>query len=161
MPKPDHANSPGASKEMISQATARCPQDTAKSGETTPLVLIVEDHEDTRFLLSYVLEQSGIRVVEARDGAEAVFVAQRLLPNLIVMDAVMPRVDGLTALKAIRKNELLREVPITLISGRAEREARVEAFSLGANEYFVKPFSLRDFEISVFNQLGIKRKPIF
>ena len=68
-----------------------------------PLVLIVDDHSDTRELLRSVIESKGYRVVEARDGEEAVRLAECFLPNLILMDTSLPHVDGLMATQRIRK----------------------------------------------------------
>jgi two-component system cell cycle response regulator DivK len=122
--------------------------------EVKPLILIVEDDEDTRFLLSFLMKQSGFRVVQAFDGAEAIKIAVRRLPDLILMDTSLPRVDGLTATRGIRKVARLSSVPIIFVSGHAQPEARTAALATGGNEYFVKPINLNDLEIAVKKQLA-------
>jgi CheY-like chemotaxis protein len=104
-----------------------------------PLVLLVEDHEDTRFLYKCLLAMRGYTVVEAVNGEEAIEVAERLGPDLILMDASLPRVDGITATRRIRDLAHLQKVPIIFTSGRAEPDAMSEAHAAGCNEYLVKP----------------------
>lgn len=101
------------------------------------------------------MKQCGFRVVQARDGAEAIKVAVRRLPDLILMDTTLPRVDGLTATRGIRNVARLSNVPIIFVSGHAEPEARAAALATGGNEYFVKPINLHDLEIAVKKQLAI------
>lgn len=140
-------------------------QVTRNKREVRPLILIVEDHEDTRFLLSFVMEQCGFRVIQALDGVEAVHAAEKTRPDLILMDTNLPRVDGLMATRAIRNG--LHDVPIVFISGHAEPEARAAAIATGGNEYFVKPINLKELEIVVKkqladnNRLGVELLPIF
>lgn len=140
---------------------------TRNKREVRPLILIVEDHEDTRFLLSFVMEQCGFRVIQALDGVEAVHAAEKTRPDLILMDTNLPRVDGLMATRAIRNVARLHDVPIVFISGHAEPEARAAAIATGGNEYFVKPINLKELEIVVKkqlannNRLGVELLPIF
>lgn len=106
-----------------------------------PLVLVVEDHEDTRFMLRTILEMRGIRVTEAVDGEEAVRAAEALHPDLVLMDGSLPRLDGLTATRRIREREDGHKVPIVILSGHADPALQVEAFAAGCDAYLVKPLN--------------------
>lgn len=108
-----------------------------------PLVLVVEDHEDTRFLLRTVLEMSGCRVVEACDGFEAVEMAGREQPDLILMDASLPLLSGLAATRLIRENTLLQKVLIVALSGWATPSFHAAALAAGCNECLDKPIDFK------------------
>lgn len=118
-----------------------------------PLVLLVEDHDDTRELLRFVAESRGCRVLEASDGEEAIRVAVLSNPDVILMDTNLPRVDGLMATKTIRGIESLNRVPIIFISGHARPEDRAKALATGANSYFVKPVKLSELELALEHEL--------
>lgn len=111
-----------------------------------PLILVVEDHEDTRFMLRIILEMTGMRVAEAEDGPTGVRVAEETCPDLILMDWSLPRMDGLSAMRLIHERASLREVPIVMISGHAEAASQREAFAAGCCDYLVKPFGVEEME---------------
>lgn len=115
---------------------------TIGSPRSRPLVLIAEDHEDTRSLLKTVLEMSGYDFTEAADGEEAVRLAQHFQPDLILMDVGLPRVDGVTATRRIRGAADSERVPIVCLSGHAEASFIVLAREAGCDEYMVKPIDL-------------------
>jgi two-component system, OmpR family, phosphate regulon response regulator PhoB len=118
------------------------PENSRTNG--SPLVLVVDDHADTRDMLRVAIELKGCRVVEASDGEEAVLLAERTLPNLILMDTSLPKVDGYMATERIRKIESVRSVPILFLSGHAEAPARDLALAAGGDGYFVKPIDLEE-----------------
>jgi two-component system cell cycle response regulator DivK len=105
----------------------------------SPLVLVVEDVEETRQAMRRLLEMSGCRVVEAANGREAVEVAGREQPSLILMDLNMPVLDGFTAALRIRENEQARHVPIIAVTAYDSAESRAAARAVGCNEYVAKP----------------------
>ena len=109
-----------------------------------PTVLIVDDYDDVRPLIRRWLEDFGCRVVEASGGKEAVEVAKREHPNLILMDLFMPEVDGYAAAFRIRRDEELKDVPIVAISAYGElgidAQAQIDPQAVGFNEYVPKPF---------------------
>ncbi|MGB9178627.1 MAG: response regulator [Pyrinomonadaceae bacterium] len=111
-----------------------------------PLVLVVEDHDDTRFLLTYLLEMRGCRVELAADGEAAVCAAEKLRPDLILMDASLPRLDGLAATRRIRGTPALACVPIVFLSGDAHPSFRAVALETGGNDYLIKPFEIDQLE---------------
>lgn len=119
-----------------------------------PLVLVVEDHDDTRLMLMYLLERRGCRVALAEDGETAVRVAEQTRPDLILMDAGLPRMDGLAAARRIRKTPALARVPIVFLSGHAQPSFRAVALETGGNDYLIKPFEVEQLERVLERHLG-------
>ncbi len=105
-------------------------------------VLVVEDHEDTRFLLKTILELRGVSVVEAVNGEMAIALAANVHLDLILMDVTLPLLDGFEATRRIRQLASTREVPIVFLSGHAHPAAEAKAFAVGCTDYLVKPFAL-------------------
>ena len=108
-----------------------------------PLVLIVEDHADTREMLRILLNMMGCRVIEAEDGEQAMSVAEKGHPDLILLDVKMPLLDGMTVTRLIRSHPILNGVPIVLITGLGTPQLHREAFVAGCNDCLTKPL---DFE---------------
>jgi two-component system cell cycle response regulator DivK len=104
-----------------------------------PLVLVVEDHEDTRFLLRVLLERRGVRVIEAGDGEAGVRAAEELHPDLILMDWSLPRVDGMAAMRLIRERDPSHHTPIVFLSGHVAPASQKAAREAGCAEYLIKP----------------------
>jgi CheY-like chemotaxis protein len=108
------------------------------------LVLIADDDADILSLVRAVLERSGHEVVAASDGAEALASVRAREPDLVVLDIAMPEVDGLEVLRRLRADPTTSELPVVLLSARAQ-EADVErGFAIGASAYLKKPFSPRE-----------------
>jgi two-component system, OmpR family, response regulator MtrA len=108
------------------------------------LVLIADDDADILSLVKAVLERSGHEVVAASDGAEALASVRARKPDLVVLDIAMPEVDGLEVLRRLRADPTTSELPVVLLSARAQ-EADVErGFAIGASAYLKKPFSPRE-----------------
>jgi chemosensory pili system protein ChpA (sensor histidine kinase/response regulator) len=105
-------------------------------------VLIVDDSLSVRRVLAGVVEAAGWHSVQARDGLEALEYLQRVdtSPDLVLLDIEMPRLDGFELTQALRSQDAYRDVPIVIISSRANEKHRERAASLGATEYLVKPF---------------------
>src|SRR5215211_5571104 len=107
-----------------------------------PLVLVADDHEDTRLLFRAVLEVRGYGVIEAADGEETVRTAENERPDLILMDGSLPRLSGVDATRRIRESDHIGHVPIVFISGHAGAAFLALAREAGCDEYLVKPFEL-------------------
>ena len=105
-----------------------------------PTILLVEDFDDTRLMMKMWLTRNGYRVVEAETGEEAIDVAQRELPDLIIMDVMMPGMNGLDATQRIREYQALRRTPIVAVSAYGADEYRSLAIDAGCNEYVSTPF---------------------
>lgn len=107
-------------------------------------VLVVEDEEDILELVAYNLEQSGLRVLKARDGEEAVAVVLRERPDLVVLDIMLPKMDGKEVCRRIRQNEQTRTTPVIMLTALADEVDRIVGFELGADDYLPKPFSPKE-----------------
>jgi signal transduction histidine kinase len=107
-------------------------------------VLIVDDNKDMRDYLTRIV-RSRWKVRSAINGQEAIALVQTWVPDVIVSDVMMPELDGFGLLKALRENDLTREIPVMLLSARAGDEARLDGMGAGADDYLIKPFSSREF----------------
>ena len=108
--------------------------------------MVVDDHDDTRLLLRHVLETKGYRVVEAINGQEAVDIAYREHPDLILMDLDLPILDGIAATQRIRQQAQMADVPIVAVTAYPMSYTRVKAFAKGCDEYLAKPIDLTELE---------------
>jgi len=107
-------------------------------------ILIVEDESDLVKLLKYNLEKEGFRVNYATDGSLALAEARRDPPDLVILDLMLPGLDGLEVCRQLRRNERFVRVPILILSARSEEADRVVGLELGADDYVTKPFSTRE-----------------
>jgi CheY-like chemotaxis protein len=112
-------------------------------------ILVVDDFDDTRFLLRTWLERKGFRVIEAQDGLQAVSAAANSIPDLIIMDLEMPGMDGLSATRKIREVEALRRIPVVAVSAYGADQFRSEALAAGCNEYVSTPFEPNELELLI------------
>jgi DNA-binding response OmpR family regulator len=104
-------------------------------------VLVVDDEERLTSLVKTYLEQAGFRAVTARDGHEALFLARQEKPDLIVLDVMMPEMDGLEFMRLHRKE---RETPIIMLTAKVEDTDKLLGLEMGADDYVTKPFSPRE-----------------
>ncbi|MBW4090912.1 MAG: response regulator [Proteobacteria bacterium] len=111
---------------------------------TTARVLLADDSADMRQYLARLLLAEGYEVETAVDGDAALGLARMRPPDLVLADVMMPKLDGLALLRALRTDPLTAETPVILLSARAGEEARVEGLQSGADDYLVKPFSARE-----------------
>jgi CheY-like chemotaxis protein len=109
-------------------------------------IMVVEDFEDNRFMMRRLLEMSGYHVLEAVNGEEAVEIARRERPNLILMDLSLPLLDGLAATRRIRQEESLRDVPIVAVSAHDTADFHADALAAGCNDYVTKPIDFDQLE---------------
>ena len=102
-------------------------------------ILLVDDEEDIVEFLSYNLEKEGFNVVTAVNGQEAIQKAKKELPDPIIMDVMMPKMDGMTAVQEIRKIKALEETIIVFLTARSEDYSQIAGFEAGADDYVSKP----------------------
>ena len=105
----------------------------------SPLVMVVDDSDDIREMVKFVLSSQGYRVAEANDGREAVNIARMNCPDLILMDLSMPVLDGFGAARQLRQIEEISDVPIVALSAHNTSDHRAKAFAVGFNDYLTKP----------------------
>jgi CheY-like chemotaxis protein len=119
-----------------------------------PKILLVEDFDDTRLMMKLWLVRNGYHVIEAENGEEAVQLAQQERPDLILMDVMMPGLNGLDATQRIREHQALRETPIVAVSAYGADEYRSIALAAGCNEYVSTPFEPNELNELIKDLLG-------
>lgn len=107
-------------------------------------IMIVEDYDDTRLLLKQALEGLGYGVLEASNGQQAVDIAHRQRPDLILMDLDLPILDGIAATQQIRQQAHMESVPIVAVTAYPMSYSRVKAFAKGCDEYMAKPIDISE-----------------
>lgn len=117
-------------------------------------ILLVEDNEDNRIIYSTVLRHTGYEVVEAQDGVQAVALARRLHPDLILMDISIPEIDGWEATKILRQDLTTRDIPIIALTAHALADDRERATAVGFTSYLAKPIEPRAVVAEVRRWIG-------
>ena len=107
-------------------------------------ILIIEDDRDIVELVRYNLEKEGYRVLTSVDGATGLVQARKSLPDLIILDLMLPKVPGLEICKELRRDSTLPRIPILMLTARGEEADRVAGLEMGADDYVTKPFSPRE-----------------
>ena len=102
-------------------------------------ILLVDDELDILEIISYSLESAGYKVYKANNGLEAIEIAKKIIPDLIIMDLMMPKMNGIEACEQIRKSNNLKDVIITFLSARSEDFSKIAGFEAGADDYITKP----------------------
>ena len=102
-------------------------------------ILLVDDEQDILEIVGYNLTQEGYQVITASNGKEAIFKAKKELPQLIIMDVMMPEMDGIEACETIRRMPELQDTIITFLTARSEDYSQVAGFDAGADDYIAKP----------------------
>ncbi|OJX39782.1 MAG: DNA-binding response regulator [Flavobacteriia bacterium 40-80] len=106
-------------------------------------VLLVDDEEDILEFLKYNLEKEGYRIYTAKDGQEAVNLTQKYRPDLVIMDVMMPNLDGIEACHAIRSDNKIPQPVIAFLTSRSEDYSQIAGFEVGADDYITKPIRPR------------------
>jgi two-component system phosphate regulon response regulator PhoB len=130
-------------REAGGTAVAPLPTSTVQSGVTRPRVLIIEDERALTKVLSYNLDREGYEAIVAHDGQEGLRKAQTLLPDLILLDLMLPIMGGLDVCRELRAGERTRDIPILMLTAKAEETDQIVGFSMGADDYVTKPFSVK------------------
>ncbi len=112
-------------------------------------ILVVDDEPDILSLLVYQLSREGYRISTAVDGKGAVSTALADRPDLVVLDLMLPEVDGYEVLRSLREDDRTADIPILLLTARREEEDRVRGFEKGADDYVTKPFSPKELVLRV------------
>lgn len=125
-------------------------------------ILVVDDEPDALELIDVNLRAAGFEVILADDGREALQKARAIMPDLIVLDVMLPETDGLEVCKTLRRENATARIPIIMLTARAAEMDRVLGLELGADDYITKPFSPRELILRVRNLLerasaGVKK----
>lgn len=112
-------------------------------------VLIVEDERDLAELLAYNLEKEGYQALVASTGIEGLEIARRELPDLMLLDLMLPGMMGTEVCSSLRHSEKTRGIPVLMLTARGDEIDRVVGFEMGADDYIVKPFSMRELMLRI------------
>ena len=135
---------------MTSVQDALKPVETGRQNSNLPKVLVADDEPDMlRFLKSQLV--THYQVIEAVDGQQAIEKASQFLPDIILLDMMMPEKDGLQACKELREKTSTQSIPIILLTARADEETKLKALSAGASDFLPKPFSTTELHVRIKN----------
>jgi putative two-component system response regulator len=146
-------------RRPIAEADAIMSKETEQTPSKTiqrPLVLVVDDHKLSRELLKAYLEAAGFDTVEAKNGKEALAVLAERRPSLVILDLLMPVMDGFEVCRRIKEDSGNTLLPIIVVTGLEDYEARMKALSLGADDFINKPITDQELVTRVRNHLRIK-----
>jgi DNA-binding response OmpR family regulator len=114
-----------------------------------PKILVIDDEPDALELVTFNLRNAGFGVVTAADGAEALRKARSAQPDLVVLDLMLPEIDGLEVCKLLRRDPLTAAIPILMLTAKASEVDRILGLELGAEDYVTKPFSPRELVLRI------------
>ena len=130
-----------------------------------PAILIVDDERDLLSVLEFNLKQAGFETLLATSGAEALAQLRRRVPDLVLLDLMLPDLSGTEVCRAIKNNPRTRHVPVMMLTAKGEEVDKVVGFELGADDYVTKPFSVRELVLRVrparrsAPERGLRRPP--
>ncbi len=122
-------------------------------------VLIVDDELNILELLDFNLKKEGYNVVRADTGEKAVSLLEQIRPDIVLLDQMLPGLDGLGVLKAIRANETMADIPVIMVTARSEEIDKIIGLEIGADDYITKPFSMRELLARVKALLRRTKRP--
>jgi CheY-like chemotaxis protein len=107
----------------------------------TPLILVAEDEREIRDLIAFSLQIAGLQVVAVPNGQEALEQATEILPDLILMDVRMPKMNGIEACRALKQEAKTKDIPVVFLSAKGQEADIKLGYEVGAEAYFLKPFT--------------------
>src|SRR5580704_11007527 len=123
-------------------------------------IVLIEDDADLYSLIQYNLEKEGFALAGAQTGKGAIDLCRRERPDLIILDIMLPDFDGLDICKGIRSNPELAQTPVIFLTARASETDRIVGLEIGANDYIVKPFFIRELVARVKTQFRTLANPV-
>ena len=109
-----------------------------------PYILVVEDEPDIRDLLEFTISRSGFDIYEAESAEDALKILDRGIPELVIIDWMLPGMDGIDLAKKLRSDELTKDLPIIMLTARGEEADKLRSFEVGIDDYVTKPFSPKE-----------------
>jgi CheY-like chemotaxis protein len=132
--------------------------DENKRNSQPPLVLVVEDNDDNLLLMSYALESLGCKLICQTDSSTTVLVAKEYQPDLILLDILLPGLNGIDVLHYLRQEPLTSNIAVVAVTALAGTEDRERILKAGFDDYISKPYMIEDLEAILFRYLGEKLK---
>jgi two-component system, OmpR family, phosphate regulon response regulator PhoB len=123
-------------------------------------ILLIEDEPDLQQVLHYNLTQAGHEVLATMRGREGIRLCQEHRPDLVLLDLMLPDLPGTEVCKALKQNQATRHVPVLMVTARGEEIDRIVGFELGADDYVVKPFSVRELLLRIQAVLRRSQPPV-
>ena len=112
-------------------------------------ILIIDDDLAINELIKVNLELSGYKVIQAFDGTTGFALAKQDLPSVVILDVMMPEVDGFTVAQRIRKNDSTKDIPIIMLTALSQLNDKVNGFNIGVDDYLVKPFEMEELQVRI------------
>ncbi|MDK2826778.1 response regulator [Methanolobus sediminis] len=153
---------PGITVTEISEKLS-VPEDQVENilksmSDTRQKILIVDDEMDALISLKVALEAEGYNVAEAKDGHEALDKVHSEKPDAILLDLMIPGIDGFEVCRQLKSDDMYRHIPIIMLTARGEIDDKVEGIELGADDYVTKPFNLKELKARV--KMVLRRQDI-
>jgi len=142
-------------RAALAKAMAPAP---AVATPAVPLIMVVDDSLTVRKITSRIFEREGYRVLTAKDGLDALEQMQEILPDIMLVDIEMPRMDGFDLTKNVRSDPRTRGIPIIIISSRTAEKHRNQAVQLGANAFLGKPYQEAELRQLVVRELDTRKQ---
>jgi len=117
-------------------------------------ILVADDEEALRFLLHVTLEEGEYEIVDACDGREALTAARTFHPSLVILDWMMPKMEGIEVVRALKRDPATRHIPVILLTSRSQEADRLEGRDAGVSVFLAKPFSPKELVWHVERLLG-------
>jgi len=133
----------------MNQTALKISMETTHESGAAPRVLVVEDESDIAALIAYQLTREGFRVETAGTGMEALQAIARDIPDLVVLDRMLPGLTGDEVLLTLKEESATSNIPVLVLTAKREQEDRIKGFELGADDYLTKPFSPRELVLRV------------
>jgi DNA-binding response OmpR family regulator len=127
---------------------------SASSEDDRPVVLVADDDDDIRDLVAFRLDRAGYEVLRAGDGQEALDLARKHVPDLAVLDVMMPKLTGYDVTRELRADAATSRIPVILLTARVQEADVARGFEAGADDYVKKPFSPQELKARVQAVLG-------
>ncbi len=154
------AATPTVTLNLLSEPTASLTRDRGTDGNPGSneiIALVIDDHPDMRsYIRSHLSEQ--YHIVEASDGQQGIDTAIEVIPDLIISDVMMPKLDGYQVCKALKQNIKTSHIPVILLTAKAGEESKLSGLEIGADDYLTKPFSPRELKLRVKNLIEQRQK---
>lgn len=112
-------------------------------------ILVIDDEQSINELIKINLELAGYKVIQAPDGIKGFALAKQELPNAIILDVMMPEVDGFTVAQRIRQNQTTKNIPILMLTALSQINDKVKGFDIGVDDYLTKPFEMEELKVRI------------
>ncbi len=144
--------------DMIKEdSSSQTPQNDNELDEGRYIILVVEDNTDVREFIKDSLG-NAFQIEEAANGEQGVRKAEQIIPDLIISDVMMPKMDGNELTRILKNDEKTSHIPIILLTAKSEQESKLEGLKTGADDYLTKPFDTKELQIRINNLINIRRK---